>query len=450
MEYQEFKEAVTAAAVAAGLTDYELYYQAATEFMVEGYRQEINEYNTSTSGGACFRCIVGGKMGYAATEAFEPEQAEALVARAMENAVSIEGDDEVFLYGAGDEYEKTEGAVDEIPEAAELTEKVLACQRAAYGEDSRVIDGTQSEFAVEKGRICLVNSKGLDLAQDYSVAVAYMDAIVQEPGEEEMFDAMDIKAGRFAELTPEATAKAGVEEALASMHPQPVASGKYKVVLSGRVMATLLSTFVSVFSGEAAQQGLSLLKGKEGEAVASTVCTLVDDPFYPGSTLQMPFDAEGVATHRKEVISAGILNTLLYNLKAAKKAGREKSTGNAAKSGYASPVSIQPYHFYLKPEKAGADLFGQAGSGLYITDINGTHAGANAATGDFSLSSSGFLIKDGEKGGPVKGFTIAGNFFQMLKNIEAVGSEVKFGMPHGFSIYGAPDTLIAELSVAGK
>ena len=90
------------------------------------------------------------------------------------------------------------------------------------------------------------------------------------------------------------------------------------------------------------------------------------------------------------------------------------------------------------------------GDGLYVTELKGLHAGANAVTGDFSIESAGYLVKDGRIAGAIKGFTIAGNFFELLKSISDVSSNVKFGMPSGFTTYGAPNVLVSQMSVAGK
>ena len=98
-------------------------------------------------------------------------------------------------------------------------------------------------------------------------------------------------------------------------------------------MSDLLATFCAIFSSENAQKGLSKLGGKEGSVIASPIVTLVDDPFYPGSPLQRPFDAEGSPTCRKNVIEKGEFKTLLYNLKTAALAGKQ-TTGNASKAGY--------------------------------------------------------------------------------------------------------------------
>ena len=76
------------------------------------------------------------------------------------------------------------------------------------------------------------------------------------------------------------------------------------------------------------------------------------------------------------------------------------------------------------------------------------HAGVNEQTGDFSVEASGFMIENGQKGRPVKTFTVAGNFFDLLKNIVAVSDEVKIQLG-GFTTFGAPCVLVHSISVAG-
>ena len=182
--------------------------------------------------------------------------------------------------------------------------------------------------------------------------------------------------------------------------------------------------------------------------IASECLTVTDDPFREGYELQTHFDAEGAATFRKKVIENGRLNTLLHNLATAKKAGIE-TTGNASKAGYAGSVEISPYCFCIEgSDITEEELFRLADNGIYVTDLMGLHAGVNAVTGDFSIEASGFMIENGKKGRPVKTFTVAGNFFEMIKNIEAVADNVKIGMG-GFTAFGAPSVLVKNISVAG-
>ena len=229
-----------------------------------------------------------------------------------------------------------------------------------------------------------------------------------------------------------------------------VESGKYDCVISGEQMKALLSAFWSMFSAKMVQHGMSLLKGKVGEKIASELVTITDDPRRPERDIQTSFDGEGVAAYRKNVIENGVLRTYLYDLTTAKKDG-VASTGNGQRSSYASSVTIAPYCMCLEAgDKTQDELFAEMGDGLYITELKGIHAGANAVTGDFSIESAGFMVREGKRAEAVRSFTVAGNFFSLLKEIEALSDTVHFGMPSGFTVYGAPNVLVRKMSIAGK
>ena len=169
-----------------------------------------------------------------------------------------------------------------------------------------------------------------------------------------------------------------------------------------------------------------------------------------GCPMRTNFDGEGVATYRKNVVENGVLKTLLYDLSTADKAGKQ-STGNGLRQSYSDPVAIRPYSFYFAPGGFTLEeLIAKAGNGIYVTELKGLHAGADAVGGDFSIESAGFIIENGKITKPVKSFTIAGNFFDILKNIAALSDTVEFGIPSGFTMIGSPALLLPEVSVAGK
>lgn len=159
------------------------------------------------------------------------------------------------------------------------------------------------------------------------------------------------------------------------------------------------------FSADQAQKGLSPLAGREGESIASAVVTLCDDPLHPVNP--RAFDDEGTPSVTKTVVENGVFQTLLHNLKTAKKAGCA-STSNADRPSAASPVGIAPTNFYMVPGADNLESMKQRlGTGLMITDVTGLHAGVNPVTGDFSLLSRGFLVENGEIVRPVDQITIA-------------------------------------------
>lgn len=444
MTYQEFKEAVIGAAKAREITEYEIYYTESESTSVEIFKEEVKGYGTESSLGVCFRCVIDGRGGYASTENMTAGEAESLVDRAVANARSIESDKKAFIHKKGDEYAVLPERQDEIPSGTDLVESALTLQKKLYQADSRVVDGTESYFTGGSEKYALYNSNGLDLEDTVSYTQCFAFAIVKDG--EEMYDGGADKMGAFKDIDLDSIAAEALEEAVSTIGAGIAPGGKYNVVFSGKAMAKLLMTFSSVFSSEEVQKGRSLLKNKEGEKIASDCVTLIDDPRYPDSVIKRTFDGEGVATYTKNVVENGVLSTLLYNLTTADRAG-VKSTGNASKPYYSSVVGISPFTFYVKPgEDSKEELFAQAGDSVYVADLEGLHAGANAATGDFSLAATGFLLENGRKTAPVKGFTVADNFYEVLKKIEKVGSDLEFFRGR----FGSPSLLVSDVTVAGK
>ncbi len=445
--FEKLKKALIEAAESAGIDKYEIYYKSAREVSTETLKDEISNFSSGVSGGICFRCIIGGKMGYASTELMESGEMCELVSRAANNAKYIENNDEVFIYGGSAEYGRKTSSPVVFPDAGLMKKNALALQRNTYAESEYVTDGTQSQIFAFETETHIYNSMGLDLHNAAGMSGGFVHAVIKENGEPA--NEFEFALGHELEnLLP--LSKKAVEEARSKIGAGETASGVYDIVIDGRQMRSILAAFSSVFSGKSARLGLSLLAGKENTSVASECVTLTDDPFDPNCPVQTTFDAEGVAVYRKSVIENGVLKTLLYDLTNAKKAGKI-STGNASKGSYADMVGIRPYRFGIEPGQYSLDeLFEIMGNGLYITEVKGLHAGANETTGDFSVESAGFEIKDGKKGRPVKSFTIAGNFYTLLKSITHVGNKTEYGIPGGYTVYASPAVLVRNISAAGK
>ncbi len=448
MDYQVFKNAVIAEAKALGIAEYELYYQSGSDTSVGVFGHEVNEFSSSEGGGVCFRCIVDGKMGYASTQALNEEEAKAVVRRAADNAVCLETEEAVFLCEGGKTYQELTVKPYELPTTEELIATALATQEKIYAADPMVIDGCQTQVIAESSEVAIYNSKGLDLYHASKTAGLVVAAVVSNGTE--MSDSYEIKLGKLDQLDTDALTRKAVADAKRKLGGEAPASGAMPVIFNTDAMCSLLGVFSAIFSSENTQKGLSRLAGQEGQVIASPLVTLVDDPFHPENPEQMNFDGEGCPTATKKVIENGVLNTLLYNMKTAAVAGKE-TTGNASKAGYDAPVGIRPFTMYLaNGDMTEEALLAKAGNGVYITDLGGLHAGANPISGDFSLQSSGFKIEDGKKTDYIKSFTVAGNFYELLKNIVALADNCHLPRAMGSTAFGAPSVLVDGLSVAGK
>ncbi len=447
MNFDAVKKYLIAEANQAGLSEYEVYFMESSGTSAETLKNEISSFSSGVGGGVSFRCVVDGHIGNAATELLTEEEMKALVARAIANAKNIEAEDRAILFTGSEKYENPKlPSVDQL-NSARVKETALAIQRKTYEGSEFVADGTQSGVFADEIRMELMNSHGLCLSNHVKMNGAYVQAVIQKDGEaQEAFDfTLGLEEERLTKLSETA-----LKEAFAKLNAIEIPSGKYDVVISGKQMRSILSAYASVFSAKNAQLGMSLLKGKEGSQVANEKITLIDDPMREECPMQTPFDGEGVATYRKNVIEEGVLKTLLYDLATADRAG-VSSTGNGQRVSYSDTVGIKPYSFYIAAgEKTRDQLLRTMENGLYVTEMKGLHAGCNAVTGDFSIECAGFSVRDGRLCESVKSFTIAGNFFDLLKEIEEISNDVSFSIPSGFTVYGSPDALIRNMSVAGK
>ena len=447
MNYELLKSVIENEAKLQGVTEYEIYYMSSSELSIDTLNKEPNSFSSGVSGGICLKVVHDGKLGYASSELMEEEEMKSLVSRAKSNAESTEKPDTVGIFKGSEHYEPLKNEAFTAKGAGELKKLTEELAEAVYNSSDKVAGGTATYGITAEFVVRLSNSHGLNLETQCGINALQLGAVICDDGKyESEYNLKELKG----EVDLDELARETVDLALKKAHAVGVESGKYNVVLDPKQMRTILSVYSSAFSAKMAQMGMSLLAGKEGEKIASDIVTITDDPMREGVSIQTNFDAEGVAAYRKSVVEGGVLKTLLHNRETAANQGVE-STGNASKGGYASPVAISPYAFCLEAgDKTEEELLNLAGNGIYITELKGLHAGANPITGDFSLESAGFKIENGKLTDAVKSFTIAGNFFELMKNISALSDKVEVAVTGGFTTFGAPAVLIPDMSVAGK
>lgn len=447
MEFKDFKNKLFEEARKEGLAEFEIYFSNKESLSISIYKEEVEKYNLNKSFGVSFRAKIDGKMGYSYTEIIDEDAIKMLVENAKASALSIENDDPQFIYEGDKEYSKVESYYKELEniDAKKLIDLAIDMEKECKKYSDKVVNFAGCGISYVNVKYGLMNSKGLELTDKSNLLTAYVVPIIKIDNQK--YDGFGYgKAKSVDELNPEKIAKQAIDEAMEKVGARSIKSNKYKTVIKNEAMVSLLQSFWSVFDADSAQKGISLLKDKEGEIIASDKITIIDNPLMKDGLSSVGFDDEGVATFEKEVVENGKLKTLLYNLKTANKAGI-KSTGNGFKSSYASPVSVGPTNFYLKNgEKDFKELLNEVKNGVIISEFSGLHAGANSITGDFSLAAKGFMIEDGKQTFPIEQITVSGNFFKLLKDVEEVCSDIKFPM----SSFGSPSVLISELSIAGE
>ena len=123
-----------------------------------------------------------------------------------------------------------------------------------------------------------------------------------------------------------------------------------------------------------------------------------------------------------------------------------KSTGNGNKGGVGSSVGVSPNNLYLKAgDVSFDDMVSSVENGVYVTSVQGLHAGLNPISGSFNLQSSGFMIENGKITKPVTLIILSGTLQQMLNNVKHVGSDFEFKRG-----VGAPSILVESMAISGK
>jgi PmbA protein len=176
---------------------------------------------------------------------------------------------------------------------------------------------------------------------------------------------------------------------------------------------------------DSVQRSQSPFKGKLGEQVASENLTIIDDGLYSAGLRTGIFDGEGAPHQKTPIIEKGILKNYLYDNYSARKEGKE-SSGNASRSGYLSTPYIETTNFHIQPgTKTQEDILKEVGDGLIIYYLQGAHS-SNPVSGDFSVvATPAWKVKGGKIDHSCSGVMLAGNVFELLKNIAVVGSNVR-------------------------
>ena len=444
MEKNIFIDKLFEKASLKGIDEFEIYFLSNLNTSIKIYQGKIENFSNNQNQGISFRGMVEGKMGYSYSESLEDEDIDFLINEVIENASCIESLDKQFIYGEKANYTDTitySSAIENL-DTDLVKDFLIKMEDYALSIDERVKKVNFCSFAMGSGEKIIKNSKGLELHSKENICYTYISVIAEENGI--VKTGSHFQLGRdFSKFDYKELSEVAVKRALNKFGTITLTEVPKTCVIENLAFSSLLGAMSNIFSAEAVQKNISKLKGKLNESVASSIVTLVDDPFLKDGLANSSFDDEGVPTSYKEIIQDGVLKTYLYNLKTAYKDG-VSSTGNGVKGSYKGTVGISSFNLYIKPSDKSFDkMIENIKEGIFITDFAGLHSGLNTISGDFSLAGEGFYIKDGKIDKPLNQITISGNFFELLKNIKDIANDIKFS----FSSVGSPSIMVEGLKV---
>lgn len=423
------------------LDEGEVYLSSSTTTSLSLFEGELDSYEMAESGGLGIRGTREGRIGYSYSESLDESLYPELINDVLSSLEVMEEKEELFDGRASYPEIKNKELIpcspDEVLKGLQKLERLIL---AAPGITK--VPGIYYQEITTKIRI--KNTLGLSKSWHGGAAIVYAMAAAEKDGEMYTGKAVGI-FNDFTGLNLEDLAREVIEDTLSCLGAQSIASGEYRVFIDKEAFDSFLGSFSSVFNAELVQKGLSLLKGKIGEKVASTKVNLLMAPLDKRALLASGFDGEGYPAQNFNLIEKGILRSFYHNMATAKKDGLA-STGNASRS-YKGKVGLAPNFLLLEEgDRSEKELIASMEKGLHITELMGFHSGLNPTSGDFSLPASGYYIEKGKRVHPVNQIIISGNFFTLLQDILELSKESSLRSLSSTS----PGVLVDKLSIGGK
>jgi PmbA protein len=315
-------------------------------------------------------------------------------------------------------------------EAIELGKKIEA---AAFAVDKRINNSEGASVSTSESDFVYANSNGF--IGGYPTTRHSTSCTMIAASEAGMQRDYWYTVGRSEGLldSAESVGRRAGERTVARLDARRIASGEFPVLFEAPVAAGLIGAYIGAVSGSSLYRKASFLMDSLGKQVFSPLVNIVEDPFLMHGLASGPFDAEGVATTRRDVVKDGVVNGYFLATYSARKLGLQ-TTGNA---GGNHNLIVRPGDLDFQ------GLLKKMHRGLLVTELMGQ--GVNNVTGDYSRGAAGFWVEGGAIVHAVEEITIAGNMKDMLMNIIAVGNDV---LAQGSKQVGS--ILIDRMAIAGE
>ncbi|MCX7994629.1 MAG: TldD/PmbA family protein [candidate division WOR-3 bacterium] len=284
--------------------------------------------------------------------------------------------------------------------------------------DIRILYGTE--------KIQIMNSQGTELTDEFSSYLVLCEVVFPNTAGGLYY----LRRAKNYTPVPDRDLNDLIEMYKKGLNEIKIPNGKMKVLFLPTSLYVLLWRLQSGTAGNNIYHKKSPLVDKIGEKIFSEKLTIYDDPLNEAYPFARCFDDEGVSTNRLMIVEKGVLKNFYYDLFYADKMG-VKSTGcgykGAAWGGEFAALKPVPAleHLIIEPgEKSLKELIRLMDRGIIVAGVLGAHSG-NIPNGDFSIGIEPCLyVENGEIIGRAKNTMIAGNIYNVMKNVVEVENQL--------------------------
>ena len=210
--------------------------------------------------------------------------------------------------------------------------------------------------------------------------------------------------------------------------------------------------------GDFNRKQTSAFSGLMGQRIAAPGVTVLDDGTIPDRRGSISVDDEGTPSGKNVLIEDGILVGYMQDRQNARLMG-VAPTGNGRRESFAHiPMPRMTNTYMLAGQDDPAAILADLKDGIYAVGFGGGQV--DITNGKFVFScTEAYRVKDGKVGAPVKGATLIGDGATALRQIRAIGNDLRLDpgigncgkagqwVPVGV---GQPTLMIGGLTVGGS
>ncbi|MEO1246913.1 MAG: metalloprotease PmbA [Pseudomonadota bacterium] len=317
-------------------------------------------------------------------------------------------------------------------DAQQAIELAIRCEAAGLGVDKRLNNSEGATVARNRSVSAYGNSHGF-FGEFAKTSHSITCVLLAEQGGEMQRDYYYSAARSAAELeAPEDIGREAARRTLSRLGARKLATTNAPVLFVPELARGFVGHAVSALLGGAQYRKASFLLDARGEKLLPDFVDILEQPHIPRGMASAAYDAEGVGTRDRPLVSAGVIEDYILSSYSARRLGLE-TTANAG----------GPHNLVVSANAGDFEsLVAEMGTGLIVEELIGQ--GVNTVTGDYSRGAAGHWVENGEVQYPVHEVTIAGELRELYSRVERIGSDRDFrgGVRCG-------SLLVGEMKIAG-
>ena len=391
-----------------------LYNNSNTSFEVRDMK--IDNLQQASENGLSIQLFVDGRFGSISTNRLDKKELEGFIKNGIESTRYLAEDlartlpdPSLYYKGGSPDLQLYDSNFSKVQPDEKVALAMSACDEI-MGKDERVVS-SNSSYSDGDSFSYRIASNGFEGEASSSYFSVYGSASLKGEGDARPSAYWYDSSLYYDKLIKSGIGKKALELAILKLGQKKVASAKMPMVVNFMNSSQLLSPIMSAINGSAIQQKNSFLLDKLQQKVFNDKVTIIDEPHLIKASGARYFDGEGIATKKRNIYDAGVLNLYFIDTYNSNKLNMPTTISSAS-------ILMMPYG-----DKNAEGLAGTLEKGILVTGFNGGNC--NPTTGDFSYGIEGFLIEKGKITQPVSEMNITGNMITLWSNLIEIGNDAR-------------------------